>query len=71
MLNAILCENLPQNAIEARHYADIVPLGGSVQPLRGGDSIMWTISPLQRHAQTLHPHSYHARRLYRTLRWQT
>jgi adenylylsulfate reductase subunit B len=26
-----------------RHYADIVPLGGSVQPLRGSDSIMWTI----------------------------
>ncbi len=33
----------PQNAIEARHYADVVPLGGSVQPLRGSDSIMWTI----------------------------
>ena len=26
-----------------RHYADIVPLGASVQPLRGTDSIMWTI----------------------------
>jgi adenylylsulfate reductase, subunit B len=33
----------PQQAIECRHYADIVPLGGQVQPLRGGDSIMWTI----------------------------
>jgi adenylylsulfate reductase subunit B len=33
----------PQQAIEARHYADIVPLGGQVQPLRGTDSIMWTI----------------------------
>jgi adenylylsulfate reductase subunit B len=33
----------PQQAIEVRHYADIVPLGGSVQPLRGSDSIMWTI----------------------------
>jgi adenylylsulfate reductase subunit B len=33
----------PQQAIEARHYADVVPLGGSVQPLRGSDSIMWTI----------------------------
>jgi adenylylsulfate reductase subunit B len=33
----------PQQAIECRHYADIVPLGGSVQPLRGTDSIMWTI----------------------------
>ena len=33
----------PQQAIECRAYADIVPLGGSVQPLRGTDSIMWTI----------------------------
>jgi len=33
----------PQQAIEARHYADVVPLGGMVQPLRGSDSIMWTI----------------------------
>jgi adenylylsulfate reductase subunit B len=33
----------PQQAIECRHYADIVPLGGSVQPLRGSDAIMWTI----------------------------
>jgi len=33
----------PQQAIECRHYADVVPLGGSVQPLRGSDSIMWTI----------------------------
>jgi adenylylsulfate reductase subunit B len=33
----------PQNAIECRHYADVVPLGASVQPLRGTDSITWTI----------------------------
>jgi len=33
----------PQNAIECRHYADIVPLGASVQPLRGTESIVWTI----------------------------
>jgi len=33
----------PQNAIECRHYADVVPLGAQVQPLRGSDSIMWTI----------------------------
>ena len=33
----------PQNAIEVRHYADFVPMGASVQPLRGTDSIMWTI----------------------------
>ena len=33
----------PQQAIECRHYADVVPMGASVQPLRGSDSIMWTI----------------------------
>ena len=33
----------PQNASEARPYADIVPLGGSVQPLIHNNSIMWTI----------------------------
>lgn len=33
----------PQNAIECRHYADVVPMGASVQPLRGADSILWTI----------------------------
>ena len=33
----------PQNAIEVRHYADVVPMGASVQPLRGTDSIMWMI----------------------------
>lgn len=33
----------PQQAIECRHYADVVPLGGQVQPLRGSDSIMWTV----------------------------
>ena len=33
----------PQQAIEVRAYADIVPMGGQVIPLRGSDSIMWTI----------------------------
>ena len=33
----------PHNAIEVRHYADVVPMGASVQPLRGTDSIVWTI----------------------------
>ena len=33
----------PQQAIEVRHYADIMPLGSSTIPLRGTDSIMWTI----------------------------
>lgn len=34
----------PKQAIECRHYADIVPLGGSVQPVLGTDSILWTIT---------------------------
>ena len=33
----------PQQAIAVRHYADFAPLGGSVIPLMGTDSIMWTI----------------------------
>ena len=33
----------PQQAIEVRGYADFVPLGASVIPLRGSDSIMWTV----------------------------
>ncbi|MEK7812166.1 MAG: adenylyl-sulfate reductase subunit beta [Candidatus Desantisbacteria bacterium] len=33
----------PQQAIEIRAYADIVPLGGKVLPMRGTDTIMWTI----------------------------
>lgn len=33
----------PQQAVECRHYADVVPLGASVQPLRGTDSIVWNI----------------------------
>ena len=33
----------PQQAIEVRHYADVVPLGAAVQPVRGSESIMWTI----------------------------
>ncbi|GBE04289.1 MAG TPA: adenylyl-sulfate reductase subunit beta [Nitrospirae bacterium] len=33
----------PQQAIEVRGYADFVPLHGSVIPMRGTDSIMWTV----------------------------
>jgi adenylylsulfate reductase, subunit B len=33
----------PHNAIEVRHYADVVPLGAQVQPLRSSQSIAWTI----------------------------
>ena len=33
----------PQQAMDVRGYADFVPLGASVTPLRGSDSIMWTV----------------------------
>ena len=33
----------PQQAMEVRAYADFAPLGASVIPLVGTDSIMWTI----------------------------
>ncbi len=33
----------PQSAIEIRAYQDFAPMGASVIPMRGSDSIMWTI----------------------------
>ncbi len=33
----------PTQAIEIRGYADFVPLGASVTPMRSTDSIMWTV----------------------------
>jgi len=33
----------PQGAIAMRGYGDVVPLGASLTPLRGTDSIMWTV----------------------------
>jgi len=36
-------KSCPYKAIEARSYADVTPLGGVVQPLRGADTIIWTI----------------------------
>ena len=33
----------PQDAIEVRGYADFVPMGASVIPMRSSDSIMWTV----------------------------
>lgn len=33
----------PVDAIAVRGYADVVPMGASVTPMRGTDSIMWTI----------------------------
>lgn len=33
----------PNQAIDVRGYSDFVPLGASVIPLRGSDSIMWTV----------------------------
>jgi adenylylsulfate reductase subunit B len=33
----------PQQAIEIRGYQDFCPLGANVIPMRGTDSIMWTV----------------------------
>ena len=33
----------PTQAIEIRGYADFMPLGGVVQPLRSSDAIMWAV----------------------------
>jgi len=33
----------PQQAMDLRGYADFVPMGATATPLRGSDSIMWTI----------------------------
>jgi adenylylsulfate reductase subunit B len=33
----------PVQAIEVRGYADFVPMGAQVTPMRGSDSIMWTV----------------------------
>jgi adenylylsulfate reductase subunit B len=33
----------PQDAIEVRGYSDFVPLGSSVTPKRGTDSILWLV----------------------------
>jgi len=36
-------KNCPQQAMAVRGYADFMPLGGSVTPLRGTEDIMWTV----------------------------
>lgn len=33
----------PQHAIAVRGYADFVPMGAQVTPLRGSEDIMWTV----------------------------
>ena len=33
----------PADAVEVRGYADFVPLGATVSPMRGSDAIMWTV----------------------------
>ena len=33
----------PQQAIDVRGYADFMPLGAVVQPLRSTDAIMWSV----------------------------
>ena len=33
----------PQQAVDVKGYADFVPMGASVVPLRGSEDIMWTV----------------------------
>ncbi len=33
----------PVQAVEVRGYADFMPMGATVSPMRGSDSIMWTV----------------------------
>ena len=33
----------PTQAVEVRGYADFVPMGASVSPMRGTEDIMWTV----------------------------
>jgi adenylylsulfate reductase subunit B len=33
----------PQQAMDVRGYADFIPMGASVVPLRGSEDIMWTV----------------------------
>jgi len=33
----------PQQAVAVRGYADFVPMGASITPLRGTEDIMWTV----------------------------
>lgn len=33
----------PQQSVDVRGYADFVPMGASVVPLRGSSDIMWTV----------------------------
>jgi adenylylsulfate reductase subunit B len=33
----------PTQAIEVRGYADFIPMGATVSPMRSTDSIMWTV----------------------------
>ena len=38
-----LTDEVKQQAIDVRGYADFMPLGASVVPMRSTDSIMWTV----------------------------
>ena len=38
-----LRQDLPAQAVDVRGYADFVPMGASVVPMRSTDTIMWTV----------------------------
>jgi adenosine phosphosulfate reductase beta subunit len=46
----------PTQAVDVRGYADFVPMGASVVPLRSTDSIMWTVKFRSGAVQVPDPH---------------
>ena len=41
----------PTQAVEVRGYADFMPLGAVVQPMRSTDSILWTVRFRDKHVK--------------------
>ena len=61
----------PQQAIEVRAYQDFAPLGANVIPMRGTDSIMWTLKFRNGILKTVQvPDQDHGRRFGRSLQGQ-
>ena len=60
----------PQQAMDVRGYADFIPMGASVVPLRGSEDIMWTVKFRDGTPQAVQvPDPYHGRRHCHT-RWR-
>ncbi len=60
----------PQQAMDVRGYADFIPMGASVVPLRGSQDIMWTVKFRDGSHQAVQvPHPDHGGRHCRS-RWR-